>query len=39
MEYKIVFDTNILYVNYDKGGDFTKFYFNSTFTNVMSYIE
>lgn len=33
MKYSIIFDTNILFVNYDKGGDFTRFYLNATFNN------
>ena len=39
MKYSIIFDTNVLFVNYDRGGDFTKFYFNSTFSNIINYIE
>lgn len=39
MKYSIIFDTNVLFVNYDRGGDFTKFYFNSTFNNIIDYIE
>lgn len=35
----LVFDSNILYVNYDKGGNFNSFYFNSTFQNVIDYIQ
>lgn len=39
MKYSIIFDTNILFVNYDKGGDFTRFYLNATFNNLVEYIE
>jgi len=35
----LIFDSNILYVNYDKGGNFNSFYFNSTFQNVIDYIQ
>lgn len=35
----IIFDSNVLYINYDKGGDFTKFYFNRTFDNLIDYIQ
>ncbi|MGD9676995.1 MAG: PIN domain-containing protein [Vulcanibacillus sp.] len=38
-EYLIVFDTNILYVPYKDRADFTTFYFNSTFKNVIDKIE
>lgn len=38
-EYLIVFDTNILYVPYKDRADFTKFYFNSTFKNIIDKIE
>lgn len=38
-EYLIVFDTNILYVPYKERADFTTFYFNSTFKNVIDKIE
>src|SRR6056297_3621688 len=38
-KYLIVFDTNILYVQYKKRADFTKFYFNSTFKNIIDKVE
>jgi hypothetical protein len=38
-KYLIVFDTNILYVQYKKKADFTKFYFNSTFKNIIDKVE
>ncbi|MDD3416145.1 MAG: PIN domain-containing protein [Lachnospiraceae bacterium] len=38
-KYLIIFDTNVLNVQYDKKADFTKFYFNSTFGNVLDKIE
>lgn len=39
MKFSIIFDTNVLFVNYDKGGDFTQFYLNATFNNIVEYIE
>lgn len=38
-KYLIVFDTNILYVPYKDRADFTTFYFNSTFKNIIDKIE
>lgn len=38
-EYFIVFDTNVLFRNYDKKADFTTFSFNSTFKNVIDMIN
>ena len=35
----LIFDSNILYVNYDKGGNFNSFYFNSTYQTVIDYIQ
>ena len=37
--FSIIFDTNILYNNYDKKADFTEFYFNTTFNNILDKIE
>lgn len=37
--YLIVFDTNILYVEYKKRADFMTFYFDSTFKNIIDKIE
>lgn len=38
-EYFVVFDTNVLYHAYDKRADFSSFSFNSTFDNVVSFIN
>lgn len=38
-KYLIVFDSNVLNIQYDKKADFTRFYFNSTFHNVIDKIE
>jgi hypothetical protein len=38
-EYLIVFDTNVLYVPYKDRADFTQFYFNSTFKNIVDKVE
>ncbi|MBU3161346.1 DUF4935 domain-containing protein [Clostridium frigoris] len=38
-KYLIVFDSNILYEQYDKKADFSRFYFNSTLTNIIDKIE
>lgn len=38
-EYFLVFDTNVLFRNYDKKADFTTFSFNSTFKNVIDMIN
>ncbi len=38
-EYLVVFDTNTLHINYNKKGDFTRFYFNATLDNVINKIE
>jgi hypothetical protein len=37
--YLIIFDTNILNVQHTKKGDFTRFYFNTTFSTIMDKIE
>lgn len=38
-EYFIIFDTNVLYQNYDKKADFTTFSFNSTFKNIIDMVN
>lgn len=38
-EYFVVFDTNVLFQNYDKKADFTTFSFNSTFKNIIDMIN
>ena len=38
-EYFIIFDTNVLFQNYDKRADFSTFRFNTTYHNVVDMIE
>ena len=38
-EYYLVFDTNVLFQNYNKKADFTTFSFNSTFKNVIDMVN
>ena len=38
-EYFVIFDTNVLYHAYDKKADFSAFSFNSTYENVVGYIN
>lgn len=38
-EFFIVFDTNVLYQNYEKKADFTNFSFNATFKNIVDIIN
>ena len=38
-EYFVIFDTNVLYHPYSKRADFTSFSFNSTFENVVGFIN
>lgn len=38
-EYFVVFDTNVLYQQYNSKADFTSFAFNSTFNNVINIIN
>ena len=38
-EYFVVFDTNVLYHAYDKKADFSSFSFNSTFENIIGFVN
>lgn len=38
-EYFVIFDTNVLYHAYDKKADFSSFSFNSTYENIVGYIN
>lgn len=38
-EYFLIFDTNVLYRKYDKKADFSLFSFNSTFNNIIDFIN
>ena len=38
-KYYIIFDTNILYITYDKKGDFSKFQFNATYQNIINVVN
>lgn len=38
-EYYVIFDTNALYHTYDKKADFSSFSFNSTYENVIGFIN
>ncbi len=37
-DFFIIFDTNTLFHSYDKRGDFTSFYFNKTFDNIVEMV-
>ena len=38
-DYVVIFDTNVLYVDYDHSADFTKFHFNKVLDKVIEKIE
>lgn len=38
-EYFVIFDTNVLYHAYDKKADFSSFSFNSTFENIIGFVN